>query len=206
MEPDRGHPLQPLPEGEPAQEPAFSDKPKQECQAFFFSTESLKKKKMHNREKICPKLQTPRDLSSQSSLLSKVVHFLLPLPAYKDSPGSGWWSWGIRPGGLWHLDGEPVPLFLSASVSSPPPFAFPLNLIFISSFVPALWPHHGLSCKVSVSVFSCTHSLGWSWAFPGRDLCQTSLPSGTWHSAMPRQIEITMGLIFISISFYTFVN
>lgn len=36
MEPDRGQPLQPLPEGEPAQEPAFSDKPKQECQAFFF--------------------------------------------------------------------------------------------------------------------------------------------------------------------------
>lgn len=56
---------------------------------FFFKYRIFKKKKMHNREKICPKLQTPRDLSSQSSLLSKVVHFLLPLPAYKDSPGSG---------------------------------------------------------------------------------------------------------------------
>lgn len=88
-EPDRGHPLQPLPEGEPAQEPAFSDKPKQECQAFFFlSTESFLKN-VRNREKKCPKLQTPRDLSSPSSLLWRVVHFLLPLPHHKDSPGSG---------------------------------------------------------------------------------------------------------------------
>ena len=87
----RGHPLQPLPEGEPAQEPAFSDKPKQECQAFFFfflSTESFLKN-VRNREKKCPKLQTARDLSSQSSLLWRVVHFLLPLPHHKDSPGSG---------------------------------------------------------------------------------------------------------------------
>ena len=58
MEPDRGHPCQPLPDGEPAQELVFSDEPKQECQAFFFflSTES-KKKKVHNRGKKVP--QTP---------------------------------------------------------------------------------------------------------------------------------------------------
>ena len=54
----------------------------------------------------------------------------------------------------------------------------------------------------SLSVFSCTHSHSWSWAFQGRDLCQTSLPSRTWHSAMPRQIEIFMDFISISVSFY----
>lgn len=59
MEPDRGQPLQPLPEGEPAQEPAFSDKPKQECQAFFFSTESLKKKKCTTEKKYAPNSRPP---------------------------------------------------------------------------------------------------------------------------------------------------
>ena len=55
---------------------------------FFLSTESFLKN-VRNREKKCPKLQTPRDLSSPSSLLWRVVHFLLPLPHHKDSPGSG---------------------------------------------------------------------------------------------------------------------
>ena len=55
---------------------------------FFLSTESFLKN-VRNREKKCPKLQTARDLSSQSSPLWRVVHFLLPLPHHKDSPGSG---------------------------------------------------------------------------------------------------------------------
>ena len=85
---------------------------------FFLSTESKKKKKCITEEKKCPKLQAPRGLSSQSSLLWRVVHSLLPLPTCKDSPGSSWWSWGVRPGGLWHLDGEPVPLSLCFRICS----------------------------------------------------------------------------------------
>ena len=80
---------------------------------FFLSTESKKKKRCITEEKKCPKLQAPRGLSSQSSLLWRVVHSLLP--------GQHWlrlMKLGIRPGGLWHLDGEPVPLSLCFPICS----------------------------------------------------------------------------------------
>ena len=59
-EPDRGHPLQPLPEGEPAQEPAFSDKPKQECQAFFFFKYRIFFKKCAQQRKKVPQTPDPK--------------------------------------------------------------------------------------------------------------------------------------------------
>lgn len=85
MEPDRGHPLQPLPEGEPAQEPAFSDKPKQECQAFFFSTESLKKKNAKQRKNM-PQTPDPQGFEFSEFLAVKGGPFPAAPPCLQGQP------------------------------------------------------------------------------------------------------------------------